>query len=107
MPSGRRSWTNWIGCECRIARAPSAARFRNNRPLSSPKMTTSASVLERIEEGKKRREIAARTAHAHLHAKERKFDPIAVLLASGADRVRRLLPVKYARMHVSPFAFFR
>src|SRR6202789_61052 len=70
-------------------------------------MTTTASVLERIEEGKKRREIAARQAHAHLHPKERKFDPIAVLLASGADRVRRLLPVKYARMHVSPFAFFR
>ncbi len=34
-------------------------------------------------------------------------DPIAVLLASGADRVRQLLPVKYARMRVSPFAFFR
>src|SRR6202789_1724571 len=70
-------------------------------------MTTTASVLERIEEGKKRREIAARQAHAHLHPKERKFDPIAVLLASGADRVRQLLPVKYARMKVSPFAFFR
>jgi uncharacterized protein (DUF2252 family) len=70
-------------------------------------MITSASVEQRIAEGKKRREIAARQAHAHLHPKERKFDPIAVLLASGADRVRQLLPVKYARMRVSPFAFFR
>jgi uncharacterized protein (DUF2252 family) len=70
-------------------------------------MISSASVEQRIEEGKKRREIAARQAHAHLHPKARKFDPIAVLVASGADRVRRLLPVKYARMHASPFAFFR
>ena len=65
------------------------------------------SVQERIEEGKKQRATATRQTHAHLHPKLRKFDPIGVLLASGADRVRALLPVKYARMHESPFAFFR
>jgi uncharacterized protein (DUF2252 family) len=71
------------------------------------KTIASADVRQRIEEGRKRREIASRSAHAHVLPKERRFDPIAVLLASGADRVRQLLPVKYARMKVSPFAFFR
>jgi uncharacterized protein (DUF2252 family) len=64
-------------------------------------------VQQRIEEGKKLRLQTSRQAHALLLAKRRNFDPIAVLLASRAERVRRLLPVKYARMSVSPFAFFR
>ena len=69
--------------------------------------TIAMGTVERIAEGKKRRDVAGRQAHAHLLPEERKFDPIAVLLASGAERVRQLLPVKYARMRVSPFAFFR
>ena len=67
----------------------------------------SQSIQERIEEGRKRREVAGRHEHAHLHHKNRGFDPIAVLLASAVERVRALLPIKYARMSVSPFAFFR
>src|SRR5579863_8632195 len=49
----------------------------------------------------------SRAAHAILRPKERGFDPLEVLRASAEDRVRRLLPIKYARMQVSPFAFFR
>lgn len=62
---------------------------------------------QRIEQGKKQRDKTARQLHASLHIKGRNFDPITVLLASGVSRVRHLLPVKYARMNVSPFAFFR
>jgi uncharacterized protein (DUF2252 family) len=65
------------------------------------------SVRERIDEGKKRRVTASRQTHAHLHPKLRKFDPIEILLVSGTQRVRAILPVKYARMRQSPFAFFR
>jgi uncharacterized protein (DUF2252 family) len=64
-------------------------------------------VDQRIAAGKLRRNVTSREAHAGVHAKDRKFDPIATLLASGADRVHQLLPIKYARMKVSPFAFFR
>ena len=49
----------------------------------------------------------SRAAHAGLRPKDRGFDPVEVLRASAEDRVRRLLPFKYARMKVSPFAFFR
>jgi len=61
----------------------------------------------RIEEGAKRREKASRAGQKELKAGERKFDPVEVVLESGAGRLARLLPIKYARMAVSPFAFFR
>jgi len=51
--------------------------------------------------------MVSRAAQADLRAKERRFDPIAVLRAAAEGRVRQLLPIKYARMKVSPFAFFR
>jgi len=66
-----------------------------------------ASAKERIRLGKKRREVVSRAKLAELHPKERRFDPIDVLRASTEGRVPQLLPVKYARMKVSPFAFFR
>jgi uncharacterized protein (DUF2252 family) len=66
------------------------------------------SVQQRIAEGKRRRrDVGSRQAHANVHPEKRQFDPINVLLASGAGRVRQLLPIKYARMKESPFAFFR
>jgi uncharacterized protein (DUF2252 family) len=71
------------------------------------KATVGASAQERIAAGKSRREVVSRQAHASWRPKQRQFDPMAVLLASGADRLRQLLPIKYARMKESPFAFFR
>src|SRR5712691_1038871 len=49
----------------------------------------------------------SRAAHASLRPKDRAFDPVDVLRASVEGREPRLLPIKYARMRVSPFAFFR
>src|SRR5579859_2800577 len=62
---------------------------------------------ERTERGKKRREVVSRAAQASLRPKQRRFDPINVLRASTEGREPQLLPIKYARMQVSPFAFFR
>jgi uncharacterized protein (DUF2252 family) len=66
-----------------------------------------ATAEERIRLGKRRRAVVSRLALAKLNPKQRRFDPIDVLRASTEGRVSRLLPVKYARMKVSPFAFFR
>jgi uncharacterized protein (DUF2252 family) len=65
------------------------------------------SAKERVRQGKSRREHVSRGALAELHPKQRVFDPIDVLRASTKDRVPQLLPLKYARMKESPFAFFR
>jgi len=66
-----------------------------------------ASARERVRQGKSRREDVSRGALAELHPKQRGFDPMDVLRASTEGRVPQLLPVKYARMKESPFAFFR
>src|SRR5260370_24232413 len=65
------------------------------------------SAKDRAELGRKQREKLGRAAHQDLRPKERSFDPIAVLLTSAEGRLRHLLPLKYGRMSVSPFAFFR
>ena len=62
---------------------------------------------DRIEFGKRRRSVVSRTKHCDLHPKERKFDPIELLLSSVEGRLPQLLPLKYFRMSSSPFAFFR
>jgi uncharacterized protein (DUF2252 family) len=63
--------------------------------------------IERLSEGRKRRSALSRRAHADVKPKDRDFDPIALLLESGRERIRQLLPLKYSRMKESPFAFFR
>ena len=70
-------------------------------------MRASATIRERTQHGRSRREAVSRAAQAHLLPKQRQFDPIDVLRASAEGRVPQLLPVKYARMKLSPFAFFR
>ena len=62
---------------------------------------------ERVKLGRSRRERVSRAAQAQLHPKQRQFDPIDVLRYATEGRVPQLLPIKYARMKVSPFAFFR
>jgi uncharacterized protein (DUF2252 family) len=57
--------------------------------------------------GRNRRNRLSRTAHGDVRPKERKFDPIEVLLSAVEGRLPKLLPLKYFRMSASPFAFFR
>src|SRR5262249_60774062 len=66
-----------------------------------------ASAGERIDAGKQLRQKVDRDAQAHLNPKGRDFDPVGGLRAAVDRRVSDLLPVKYARMKASPFAFFR
>jgi uncharacterized protein (DUF2252 family) len=57
--------------------------------------------------GRSRRDTVSRSALGDLHVSTRKIDVIATLRQAQADRVPSLLPEKYRRMSVSPFAFFR
>ena len=65
------------------------------------------SASERIAHGKKQRERLSRVDMRELRPEERKLDPLHVLRSSCEGRLQKLLPIKYARMAVSPFAFFR
>ncbi|MFG2499275.1 DUF2252 domain-containing protein [Streptomyces sp. NPDC048441] len=64
-------------------------------------------AAERARQGKAARKRASRSSHgAWIPAADRP-DPVAVLERQGADRVQELLPIRYARMSASPFAFLR
>lgn len=65
------------------------------------------SPKERVDYGKSRRDHVSRVSQAELLPKERKFAPLQVLASSNEGRVNQLLPVKYKRMSLGPFAFFR
>jgi uncharacterized protein (DUF2252 family) len=64
------------------------------------------SVAERLAAGKALREKVPRTSHATYESDGRP-DPIAILEKQNAERVQKLVPVRYARMLASPFTFLR
>jgi len=65
------------------------------------------SLKERFAAGKALRGRVARADHAHYEAAANRPDPIAILEAQNQTRVPKLVPVRFARMLASPFAFLR
>ena len=57
--------------------------------------------------GKRARMQVPRASLADLHLREDRPDPIALLEEQAVSRVPELVPVRYGRMAVSPFTFFR
>src|SRR5262245_65713745 len=62
---------------------------------------------ERAAHGKAARREVSRSAHGDWGPSASRQDPVAVLEAQAATRVPELVPIRYGRMLVSPFAFFR
>src|SRR5882757_10129252 len=61
---------------------------------------------ERFKQGKELRRKTPREAHADLKGSMAR-DAVAILAESDPDRVPELVPERYARMTVNPFAFLR
>ena len=57
--------------------------------------------------GKAARAIAPRTAHGEWAPAADRPDPVELLEEQAASRVQELVPIRYGRMLVSPFTFFR
>src|SRR5215213_6375859 len=66
-----------------------------------------ASHQQRHERGRAARRAAPRGSHAEWAPAPDRPDPIDLLEAQAMDRVPELLPIRYARMMASPFAFMR
>src|SRR5215218_9378921 len=64
-------------------------------------------VAERAARGKAARAEIPRASHAHWQAAAGRPDPVALLEAQATTRLPELVPIRYGRMLVSPFAFFR
>jgi uncharacterized protein (DUF2252 family) len=65
------------------------------------------SAVERAKRGKGIRSEVPRSAHADLESESSSRDPVALLEEQGTTRVPELVPIRYGRMLVSPFTFFR
>ncbi|HMD45840.1 MAG TPA: DUF2252 domain-containing protein [Acidimicrobiales bacterium] len=57
--------------------------------------------------GRAARSSAPRSGHARFEGAPDRPDPIAVLEHQAASRVAELIPIRYGRMLVSPFTFYR
>src|SRR5207302_5314658 len=57
--------------------------------------------------GRAARGAAARSAQSDWAPAADRPDPVAVLTAQAATRVQDLVPIRYGRMLVSPFTFYR
>ncbi len=62
---------------------------------------------ESAERGRAARRDAPRSAHGDWAPAADRPDPLAVLQAQAASRVQELVPIRYGRMLVSPFTFYR
>jgi len=65
------------------------------------------SVNERLEYGRKLRHKLKRSDHAKWDPGKRRHDPIEIILQINRERIARLVPIKMARMAISPFGYFR
>lgn len=65
------------------------------------------SKIERRKQGKALRERLPRTSQSEWKPRSKAQDIIKLLEESDTDRIPALIPVKYQRMAVSPFTFFR
>ena len=64
-------------------------------------------VSERAAVGKAARSKAARSSHGEWEPSDARADPVAILEAQAESRVPELVPIRYGRMSLSPFAFYR
>jgi uncharacterized protein (DUF2252 family) len=62
---------------------------------------------ERAARGKAARSEVPRSVHGEWKPPDDRRDPVELLEEQGASRVPELVPIRYGRMLVSPFTFFR
>jgi len=76
-------------------------------PAKTPRLRVRGTVSERRAFGRRLRERLSRASHRQWKAPANRPDPVVLLQESNAERLPELIPIKVARMAVSPFAFFR
>jgi uncharacterized protein (DUF2252 family) len=96
VPVPARRWS--------MAKAPSDATPRRSAGISS---TDHLSTAERMARGKAARTTASRQDQEVWEPSSQRPDPVALLQSQAESRVPELVPIRYGRMLVSPFTFFR
>src|SRR5688572_11900975 len=74
---------------------------------TSQSLDTDAAAVESGAAGKAARENAPRSSHGDWEPAKGRKDPVKLLENQAKSRVPELVPIRYGRMLVSPFTFFR
>src|SRR3981081_3289632 len=87
---------------------PTASR-KPSRTRKKPARTAvpHLSVAERVARGRAARAEVPRSSHGVFDPPARRADPIGLLEGQASTRVPELVPIRYGRMLVSPFTFYR
>jgi uncharacterized protein (DUF2252 family) len=80
---------------------PAGMRYEHGKKV--PHLT----VEERVARGKAARREVPRSSHAGFAPGPNRPDPVGLLEQQAVTRVPELLPIRYGRMLVSPFTFYR
>src|SRR5688572_20610392 len=80
-----------------------APRGRTGRTDEAPRPTRE----QRVARGRAARAEVPRSSHAEFAPGARRPDPVSVLESQAAARVPELVPIRYGRMAVSAFTYFR
>jgi uncharacterized protein (DUF2252 family) len=94
----------------RLARKAAPAPRRRSRPTRrdpQPPPVPHLTVAERVARGKAARAEVPRGSHAGFEPMPARVDPVELLERQAATRVAELVPIRYGRMLVSPFTFYR
>ncbi len=76
-------------------------------PFAPDRADATLTFTERRKAGRALRQALPRRAHTAWAAPAGRADPVQMLIESGRHRIQRLLPIRYARMNASAFAFLR
>jgi uncharacterized protein (DUF2252 family) len=101
MATGTTSRAGGKNATARRRGVSTATRRTPGAPL------THLSVAERVARGKAARSEVPRATHATFEALATRADPVELLERQAQTRVPELVPIRYGRMLVSPFTFYR
>jgi uncharacterized protein (DUF2252 family) len=76
-------------------------------PQEESRPTDQPSLSERVALGKAARSAAPRAGHEEWAPAPTRPDPVELLASQAESRVQELVPIRYGRMLVSPFTFYR
>jgi uncharacterized protein (DUF2252 family) len=86
---------------------PHAPGTRRDPPFASAWRRAHLTVDERVARGKAARTAAPRSSHGRWEAAPDRPDPVTLLEEQAESRIAELVPIRYGRMSVSPFTFYR
>jgi uncharacterized protein (DUF2252 family) len=88
-------------------KAAPSRNLTSSRKLTEQFTAPRPSVADRIAAGKRLRTTVPSANQAEFKPKATRKDPVGLLEAQARTRIQNLIPVRYARMLMSPFAFLR